>query len=766
MPHDKSQESVDRKYMHENNPDSTDLMFTQKLGEDEVEKLGQLVEDHFQTDPYRTNRHLIWAQNIRFIDGKQYLRKNASGLLEEIPKNDTNKKIPRPTFNYIRGNRNALVGIFSAGAPHFSVEPRSHDFSDTNGAKASEIILDDREHRDKEDELRNDLVAWFVDTGNCFKTSRWDPEKGPLDDNGDRLGDIRTESCSPFEFTVNPQATGDDDIEWIMRSSVRTLPWIHRVFNNKNEKGETKAGYTGLQKQVEQMSSASLGYASMLSIKNMGEGPQGAYYGQSFIDKNSAIVHYFFERPSTEYKEGRLLIVAGTKLLYYKEGLDDFDMEAENWHPYEHANYYERSGSYWGSSAVSDGVELQRECNRCLATIQMVNKRLARPLILNPKGSGVKGSKFTSYSSIVDYNPQPMPGGPHTKPEIMQGGGVTPALYKELEDLIRSMSDIMGVRDVLKGERATGVQNYSMLKLLEEQAMKDLNPIVLRLEAMYARDARNKLALIKKHLEREDDDDYTDLLTHLNKDINIGMLKDFFASNLNGNGAVRVQALSISPRSRAVESKALIELAQYKIIDFQSSPALQAQAARAIAGNIAFPQEVHVEKAEWENQRMLAGDYIDTTDEGTNNSIHKEVHDKVIQSPAFYNYPKEIQERYIEHNDYHSQLIQQEQEAQKQAQIEALTIEEDIKAQAKLKAEGPKNKAAFEKLIHEKEKLDHDKVSQAATQTQRDRELDIRSQEAENAREQLARNNTIDGPGADGNQSRNKLTGKPDNKSK
>ena len=705
--------------------DPADLTFTMDVEDAQV--LGKLIEDYYYTDTFRNDRHLAWQQQILFYNGKQYLRRSFEGF-EIVPVTRHNRGIPRPVINRIRVECDALIANLTGAAPAISVDPNSDELEDKNAAALGEIILDAKEMEDLEPKNRELLAAWGVMSGNAFKKTTWDSQHGPHDERGP-LGDTRTEVCSPFSISVNPQASCDEDAEWIMEAYPRTFNWIRTTYGRKG------AGYTNMAHLVRQESTYSEGVQRLLSIRSLGELQNSWWFGNhEGVAKNSAIVKEWYQRPSPEFPKGRVCVVANGVLLYYTEDNPYYHTDTQNWHPFTHFKYLIIPGNYWGRTPMTDGVEIQKMINGRHALIEMNNRRSAVPQILNPRQAGVaKGAFSGKPGTIIDYKYNPaMPG---AKPEILEGRGLSNQVYQELTILKDELTSIMGVHDVLKGDKVSGIRNYSSLALLKEEANRNLAPQVNRFERMIEKDAQQKLVLIERFYNTRRPA-FRKYLKNKSHDINATMIEDFLGADLKGNNSVRVETNSIVPKSMAAKRAGLLEAAQYGLFPLDN-PIDRARAAQIMDLEFSSYVDVHVKKAKWENSQMKKGVFLFTTDQWTDHQVHIEIHNQQLQDPSFYDLDEESQMIMIAHMEEHQKAYSEQQESQRQMALESFREEEQIKNEMAMAKDEPKYQVAREKIGSDDKRTDVERLKVSGEQVDRERDLVLRGQEVQKVNQEV-----------------------------
>lgn len=690
--------------------DSSDLTVTDRISD--PDQLGKLIEAYFLSDSYRTDRHLAWYRNILFYAGKHYIRRH-EGSWQVIPRTRYNRNLPRPVINQIRVECEALTSVLTANAPAVKVDPNSKSHADKQAAKLGEIVLDTKDYTDREEEIREVLALWAVTTGNAFRKDFWDETAL-----GGK-GDTRTEIPAPFTITVNPQASSDEDIEWIMETQPRSFNYIRRKY------GFEGGGYTGLADSVKAEASYNEAIQRLLSIRSLGEFHSDWTYGyDDRVFKNYAIVKEWYARPTKEYPKGRLVVTANGVLLYYAEESPCFDEIKEIWHPYSHMNYLNVPGNYWGRTPFTDGVDIQRMINTHHALIELNNQRTASPHLMVPFQAGVHKGTFSGKPGTVyryKFNPQ-FPG---ARPEILEGRGLPNDVHHHTDVLKAELSRIMGVHDVLKGDRISGINNYSSLELLREEANKNMNGPIRRFERLIEHGCQLKLIWIQKYLIK-DNASFTQRLQVFNKDVTALMIESFKGADLKGNHSVRITARSVAPKSKAAQRAAIIEAAQYGIFNFDD-PSSRAKAAELLDVPINQEISIHVSKAESENDNLRQGIVQATTFEEDDHLIHIQEHNKLYLDPNYFKLGADAQVFIEEHIKNHVEIYTQQQQAAKKARMEEFREMEFIKADAKMQAEQPKLDIERGRVSVEGQRVKNEGLKQIADNQLKTRELDIKA---------------------------------------
>ena len=695
--------------------DSSDLTVTDQI--ESLDQLGKLVEAYFLSDSYRTDRHLAWYRNVLFYAGKHYVRRTADNWWQATPRTRFNRNLPRPVVNQIRVEAEALMSVLTANAPHVKVNPNSKSFADKQSAHLAEIVLDTKDFTDDEEDLRERMALDLVLMGNAFRKDYWDSEA----DKGQ--GDTRTELPSPFTMSVNPQASSMKDCEWIMETQPRSFNWIRRVYGREGK------GYTNLADTVKAEASYNEAIQRLLSLRALGEFASDWSYGyDDRVFKNYAIVKEWYAKPTREYPKGRMVVTANGVVLFKLDESPYYDEDKEYWHPYTHVKYLNVPANFWGRTPFTDGVDIQRAINTHYALIELNNQRTATPHVMIPFQAGVHKGTFSGKPGTIwryKFNPQ-FPG---AKPEILEGKGMPRDVFGLLEILKSELSRVLGVHDVLKGDKISGVNTFSSLELLREEANKNMSGIIRRFERCVEQGSIRKLVLIQKHL-RKNRPEFTARLQTYSKDVTAVQIDSFTGADLKGNHSVRVVAQSIAPKSIAAKRGALIEAAQYGIFSFENNPTAMAKAAELLDLPFETGVSVHVKRAEAENDKLKQGIPQPTVFEEDDHQIHIEEHNKLFLDPNFFYLSRDAQVYIEEHIGTHSRILGEQQQAQIEQEMAMLEQTEFIKASAKVQAEQPRIDIEQQRVGVEDKRVDNEGLRNISDASIRTRELDIKAKQA------------------------------------
>lgn len=670
-----------------------------------LDAVAQEIDGVYRIAPYYQQRMgYIWMQNIHFLLGDQHIYYDSfRNLFYNLPADNQYAYIPRPVTNMIQPAVEAIVSTLTKNKPNADVAANSPDCKDITAARIAAKIQDCKWEDDNEQEKLIETAYWAVCCGTVFRKDYWDSsygkivrvpknipverpildqtgqiqttveEKPAYDFNGSPmfdeipLGDNAVDIIDPFRMLVDPNASNEYTMNWIMESSVHKLFWIRENFDKK------LPGYTGEAKNVKEEADVSLLLNFRQSIKGLSGKEFGGYplsssSSLSYQLKGVSIVKELYVRPTKNHPKGQMIVSAGGKILY-RGPSPYYDGTPESWHPYTIFRYQTIPGRFWGKSMVEDIVEPQRRMNAIDALVIMNRKTMVAPQRLIPHGSGIPNGFWNGAPGLeLHYRPV---GANGAKPEIIQGIGLPPQIYQEREVTKTELQQIVRLNEVLQGIRPPGVTSGYQYQLQLEQALGTFAPMIHRWEKFIERGQTKKLKLIA-HRYREPRREFIDKLRVLNKEISDAEIMNFLGTDLRDNCQVRIEAGSSLPRSIAGQQQMMMDLAKMGLLtEILQDPIGKKQFLdRMGLKGFDVGSEVDVKRAAWENEMMESGNFGNVQVlPFENHAIHIESHSGKVKEPKFKTLPQDVQDFYIAHLAQHQELQQQQEinNAQKQA---------------------------------------------------------------------------------------------------
>ena len=421
------------------------------------------------------------------------------------------------------------------------------------------------------------------------------------------VGDVDTTIIPPFNIAIPLNARSPLELNWIMEYSVQKLDWIKEQYGKKGD------GYTGLADEVTEEKDLSAVLQLEYRLRTLTGRRSGGHYAtgsSGYIDiKNSAVLKEYYEKPSSKYPNGRMVVVANGKTLfegdspYYIEGFED------SWHPYVEWRFEIVPGRAWGKGLVDELISINRRINTIDALISLNRKTMAIPQWLVPEGCGVPNGYINGRPGLlINYRPV---GANGAKPEKVEASALPQQVYQEREQAVVDIKRLGMTQDVLEGTNPEGVKTAYQLEQLLENALASLGSTFQRWEKSLEREETKKLLLISKRY-KEPRESFGKKLKAMNKDITDIELEMFMGQDLRDNVSVRVETESSIPKSKAGENAVLRELVQNGALDILKNSINKREFMEKMGiKGFDYQTSPDIKRAQWENSIIENGNYDD-----------------------------------------------------------------------------------------------------------------------------------------------------------
>lgn len=318
-----------------------------KMTDIEEKIVADVTADFKKRQDARRPVELNWRLNMNFVVGNQFAQISSKGDIEESGREYFWQE--REVYNHIAPileTRLAKLGRVKARA---QVRPATNDDDDVASASLATKLID---AVCKENDFSQQLAlanTWSEITGSAFFKITWDSEKGhALDAEGlIKEGDVTIDLCPPFEiFPEDIAITDIDKQSSIIHAKVLTTKEVKRIWNKDVKGGEVNVfSFDNVQ------AGGGFGYVASMPrvVKETRE--------------DSVTVIEKYEKPTREYPNGRLIIVAGDTLLYmgdmpYLNGED-----GTRGYPFSKQVCIDNLSNFFGTSVVERIIPVQRAYN-------------------------------------------------------------------------------------------------------------------------------------------------------------------------------------------------------------------------------------------------------------------------------------------------------------------------------------------------------------------------------------------------------------------
>jgi hypothetical protein len=341
--------------------------------------------------------------------------------------------------------------------------------------------------------------------------------------------------------------------------------------------------------------------------------------------KRSALLFTYMERPSAKHEQGRLIVAAGDTLLWYSDlPYDDIPLTA--------IKCKEAAGQFFGRSAISELIPLQRAYNGVKNRIHDYIRAVAANPLLVPEGSIMDIEQFATHGlppgEVVEYNAE------RGRPEPLTPAPLPAELRYECEQLAADMEYVAGVSQLMVlGKTPSGVTSGRAI-----ESLRQIDSTRLSLSGENLRGAIKRLSVIWLSLYKR-------------------FLSGFRVLSVTGaNGAAGVLAFSAEDlnsydvvfdteneliSSRESQRDAFLSALQLGLLtdDQGKLPRAVKRRAREILalggeGDFADVQELQVAAAERENAALVLGE-LPTLGLFDDHELHADTHLRFLLQARF-----------------------------------------------------------------------------------------------------------------------------------
>lgn len=682
-------------------------------GIEDPDQLASKIEVFYKQDgSQKSSLSYSWERNHLFLDGKQWLyfegSRDTGGTWVEVKPLPANDYIPRPVTNYIFDAFQTLKGYILKNKPRITVTPNTQTYKDKTAAMIAELVSETNWKRLNEAYNYEYAASCLIVYGTVFKKSYWDnsylsqvripkmvpqpavdpqtgaptgqvnmvqevdPESGNPVFEELPLGDLNTSVVEPYRIAMDPLAVNMHEVRWIMEYSIRPLTWIKENYtkdtpgytNRTEEVKEEKSLPNSLRRFFQLRTSSGV---KGLNAQTTGLGNTGTV---QMID-NSAVVKEYFERPTAEHPNGRLMVVANSIPLYIGDSPYQGE-EQGDWHPFSECRWEPVPGRFWGKSPFDDACELQKHINSIDSIIMLTRKTQAIPQKLEIDGQVINGQWTGEPGQRVKYKPGPN----GEKPETIPAAGVDQQVFAERAQKVSDLKQITGAVDILKGDRPPGVTAASALALLFEVGTGKLFPILDRWKNFIEYDQKKQLKIVAKKY-REPRSDFINLLVSKNSELSPDLIQKFVGDDLHDNCNVVIEASSSIPKLKAAEHAMLLELQQTGALNLEDPKNKQEFLSRLGITGFDSDYSKDEKRAELENMQLdeilIHPERKPQVMEFDNHDIHLNTLHNRMKEASWYDLPLEIQQAYFAHESAH---IEAQQQAQQQQMMQAAMMQQ------------------------------------------------------------------------------------------
>lgn|SRR3990167_12822 len=574
-----------------------------------------IVESKFNAAKYvRWHHEPQWFLNAAFIAGRQWIRWNRTlRTVQDLPEDPQRVRL---TINRILPVFTIRKAKVLRNLPRLSVAPASTEDEDTAAAKAGSLLLqyvwDDQAMDTVVAKLMNAMMTY----GTAFLKVFWDEEKESA----------LTEVVGAFDIYPDIGANTWGDCRWMIHARPVSVDVI-------------RAAYPGIGSYVqpENTDAQTSTYQQRLSRDNTGT--KGA-----FFQENRAVLKEYWELPTDQYPEGRLIVTAGGRVLDSREF--PYDNKELPFIPFTEIEHESR---LWGDALVSHLLPLQKEYNKRRSHLVENANTMTRPIWLVPSGSIAEGAFTGRPNEKVYYNPL------YGKPEQALSAPIPNYVIQSEQANLQDIFEISGIHEVSRGTAPAGVESGVALAQLIERDDTSMYPIMLMVEEGMKRWGKWNLILHDEFLRGRK------MLKIVGENNELEVM-EFKASDIKKNFDVRVIPARALPTSQAARQSFILQLwRDGAIVNERGQPDTTRLLEMLELGNF----EKHFEEASAqksvarsENIHMLKGE-LAVVEEYEDHPVHMAELDRFRKSPRFKKQPEHIKQIFKQHYEDHKAAMVQ-----------------------------------------------------------------------------------------------------------
>ena len=433
----------------------------------------EIVQDFEKRREARRSAESGWLLNMKFLGGEQYCDVGPRGEII-----DEDKRFywqTRRVYNRIAPLIDARMSKLTNLRPSLSVAPFSDEEKDVQAAKLTGAVLQFVADAIELPQLISKATLWAETCGSAFYKVTWNEKGGrqvSVDENGAPVyeGEVRVSVVPSFElFPDRLDAESLEEVGSLIHAQRVPTAYVLEKFGVSVEKA-----------------SGSDILAEGNTLDN---------------DENSVLLIERYVKPSVQFPEGKLEIVAGETLLL-EAPLPYFCGERnERSFPFVKQDCLRLPGAFFGQSLIHRLIPLQRAYNAVRNRKHEFLNRLSMGVLAVEDGSidcDELAEEGLAPGKVIVYRQGAQP------PKMLDISGMPAEFAAEEEWLEREFSFISGVSDLARSSTVTNVTSASGLQLMlsqdnsrlsatidsMERAVQEVGRQILRLYRQFAGSAR------------------------------------------------------------------------------------------------------------------------------------------------------------------------------------------------------------------------------------------------------------------------------------
>lgn len=417
-----------------------------------------VLEDFALRQHERKSFENTWQLNLNFFMGNQYCYISPSGEILDVGKQYFWQE--KEVYNHIANLIEIRLSKLSRVRPSLTVIPFSDDERDIACAKTSKKILKSVSHSLNMSKILSQGTMWSEICGTVFYKVDWNNGLGKVIGKNDlgmdiKEGDVEVSVISPFE--IYPDSNTYNNVEDCM--SIIYARSFHKDVV-KNTWGVDVEG-----KDVDVYSLDNLSVAGGLGYTTLSNSMAKK------LKKDQVVVLEKYERPTIDYPNGRLIMIAGDKLIYNGELPYLNKAENQRGFPFIKQTCIPTPNCFWGTSIIERCIPVQRAFNAIKNRKHEFINRLTMGILSVEDGSidvenleeeGLSPGKVLIYRQGSN------------SPKLLSSESLPIDFQSEETALLNEFINISGVSDLIKSSSVSSgsISGVALQLLIEQDEIK------------------------------------------------------------------------------------------------------------------------------------------------------------------------------------------------------------------------------------------------------------------------------------------------------
>lgn len=531
-----------------------------------------------------------WARNIFFFVGRQWIEYGATR--REWSDAKIEKWIPRPVTNKFASAVGTIKSVLIQKEPRLIVTPSTNSEEDVATSQIGDHMVDIVTEETEMKTEREIASSWNVLTGNvffhtyCYTSKDFgrtfvgherceacnvvvppdtiaenkcpgcgekDKMVKAINEKGEEMGEyfdkskIKTDTVSPFEMFFNQEVEKFEDVRCVVRSKIKPIDELKDMYPAIADKIVEKG-------EGEDQSRTFLKAFSYIT-SNSGASSNGGTGGKGKIP--TASIDYLYSLPDNEFPDGVCAHIINEEIVELSDMKENMDSEENYSLPFVHIGCLFVPGRFWRKTLIDDLAHKQVQRNKAESLTELGIFTMSNPVWLEPVGSNMDNPTGESGQKL-QYEHDPS----RPAPSRMDGKDIPQSVFKYIEMIDKDFQDLAHLYDVLQGNLPKGLDTFSGLRLLTEQAFSNHLEMIKNWERGNAKVCKQQIELARKHFVEPRKKTFEN-------EFGSWETKVFTRADLQGGVDVRTEEGSSVPKSKAVEDAAIVDSIKLGLVNIQ-----------------------------------------------------------------------------------------------------------------------------------------------------------------------------------------------------